>query len=573
MPTPIDWPRWKLYQRQIEAALREGYAPPGVAGGKGSVLEACERRLIASGKLVISPKTRGRLAKWAEIQRRRRIRGQDHCEPDWALFQRVRAAPTAAGSRVVERHVLTAAQNDTPVHGPFLTNLKAYCAYVGARLHIGRFTYQVARAGDRARKEGEATRERAHTWAKELADYLTSERIQFGDLLFCAEMNTLPTAERPLSGLHTYGQGKTAIFPHAKVALETVPTGGDGLPPVVLSTGACTVPSYSDTKAGHKGEFHHVLGSVVVEVDSANRTWFRHLLGKQDGSFQDLDIAVANGRARAGHSVEAITYGDLQLPFLDPEVAAATWGIDADTCQPIESGEAMIDALRPRYGFYHDTIDFKSISHHDEKSPRERFRVFVEGQHLVEAEFHRAARFLAAAGRDFQRAVIVQSNHDIWIDRWLDRFDHRRDRANALMFLRLETARMEAEARGESGFNVFRSALADACGGDLPADFVPEGGSYVICQGAGGIECGQHGHLGPNGGAASPRALARVSGKATVGDKHSPAIVDGLYVAGTSSLLRLGYNKGPSSWRHAHVVTYANGKRTLVFLQGGRWRA
>ena len=574
MATPIDWARWDLYKREIEACLRENYAPPRVAGGKGSALEEAARRLVKSGKVVLGKKTRGFLNQWASAQARRAKRGLEHRTPDWSLYRRVAAARIAPSSRVVERHILTAAQNDVAVHGPFLTNLWALAAYYGARLHVGRFTYQVAYVAERARRRGEATRVRDPVWAPELKGLLTSERVGLGDLLFCAEMNTLPTAVRPLSGLHTYGQGRTAIFPHAKVALETVPTGGDATPPCVLTTGCCTIPSYSDTKAGHKGEFHHILGAVVVEVDADGRTFFRHVIGRPDGAFQDLDLLARDGKITAGNRVEAITYGDLQLPFLDDGVARATWGIAADTLAPAaEADDPMIDALKPRFGFYNDTVDFKSISHHDEKKPRERFRTYLNGGHLVEGDIARAARFLVVAGRDWQKAVVVESNHDRWLERWLDRCDHRADRDNALAFLRWERARMEAEARGETDFNVFRHALAEAIGGLSPAEFVPEGGSFVICQATGGIECGAHGHLGPNGASATPNALARVSGKANIGDKHAPAIVDGLYVAGTSSKLRLGYNLGPSSWRHAHIIVYPTGKRTLVFIDGGRWRA
>lgn len=571
MPTPIDWGRWKLCKATIEGCLREGYAPPNTADGKGSAVEEAQRRLQAAGK----SKAAGRcwLSQWIDVQERRQARGQEHMLPDWTLFRRPNGVSLAPTSRVVERHVLTSAQNDTDLHAPFFDNLKAFASYLGARLHVGRFTYQLAAAADRAREPGEKTRKREPVWAPGLAEYLTDERVGIGDLWWCAEMNTLPTAVRPLSGLHTYGQGKTAIFPHAKVALETVAAGVDATPPCVLTTGACTVPSYSDTKAGLKGQFHHILGAVVVEVDSEGRTFFRHVIGKADGSFQDLDLMVEAGRIRTGERVEAITFGDCHVPFLDPQAARATWGIDAETMERIEGEPSIVDVLKPRYGFFHDLIDFKSISHHEEKQPRERFRTFLKGGHRVEGDVAAGARFLEATSRDWMRSVVVESNHGRWLERWLDRADHRKDRDNALAFLRWERARMEAEARGESDFNVLRHALVEAAKGRCRFDYVPDGGSYVICQASGGIECGAHGDLGPNGAKATPNALARVSGKASIGDKHSPGIYDGLYVAGVSSRLRLGYNKGPSSWRHAHVVAYETGKRALIFVDRGRWRA
>jgi hypothetical protein len=37
--------------------------------------------------------------------------------------------------------------------------------------------------------------------------------------------------------------------------------------------------------------------------------------------------------------------------------------------------------------------------------------------------------------------------------------------------------------------------------------------------------------------------------------------------------LRWDYTKGPSNWTHSHIVTYTNGKRTIVTIYNGKWRA
>jgi hypothetical protein len=58
----------------------------------------------------------------------------------------------------------------------------------------------------------------------------------------------------------------------------------------------------------------------------------------------------------------------------------------------------------------------------------------------------------------------------------------------------------------------------------------------------------------------------------SIGDKHTPEIMDGVYCAGCMKLSH-GYNKGPSSWAIAHIVQYANGKRSIITLQSGKWRA
>jgi hypothetical protein len=100
--------------------------------------------------------------------------------------------------------------------------------------------------------------------------------------------------------------------------------------------------------------------------------------------------------------------------------------------------------------------------------------------------------------------------------------------------------------------------------------FVSEDNSFTIC---GNIECGMHGHLGANGARATPTQFARAGAKSNTGHTHSPKILDGAYVAGVSGKLDMGYNKGLSSWAHAHIVTYPNGKRAILTMADGQFFA
>jgi hypothetical protein len=82
-----------------------------------------------------------------------------------------------------------------------------------------------------------------------------------------------------------------------------------------------------------------------------------------------------------------------------------------------------------------------------------------------------------------------------------------------------------------------------------------------------------HGHLGPDGKRGNAANLVVVGTRANTAHSHRACIKLGLYVAGTSSELRMGYNQGPSSWSHSHIVTYPNGKRTIITMRAGKWRA
>ncbi|MFM9974520.1 MAG: hypothetical protein ACKVON_08105 [Beijerinckiaceae bacterium] len=580
MATVINWQRWRAYRAAIETCLRNGFTPPGVFGGKGSAVMEAERTLRQSGGIAVGAKTNSVLACWLRAQARRVRAGLPHETPDWSLHQGTPRILAFAGSSAVRRVLLTSAQNDCAVHRPFWDNLKAYASHLGAEIHVAPFTYQLSVVRDRARSDAGSdevrrlARVRQWSWAPELGNHLVREPLDLGPVVFFADMNQLPTAKAPLTDLETHSRGKWAVFPHAKLALKTVAASDD--PPIICTTGAVTVEDYTDTKAGIKAVFHHVIGATLVEIDAAGKPYIRQINATGDGCFQDLDCLVRDGRVTTGNRVEAITFGDIQSPYLDPAVALGTFGFDVTEWRRAEAQATpcLLDALRPRFGFFHDLCDNKPISHHELRQSLERYRTFVNGHAMIEPHMQDAARFMLATLRDTMKTVLIESNHDKWLDRWLDSADHRRDRPNALAFLRWDLARHSAVARGEADFSIWRHALRETNPGRFDdVAFVNEGGGYIICHEAGGIECGAHGHLGANGSKGTMSGLARVSGKANFGDKHSPAIVDGAYFAGTSSLLRLGYNKGPSSWRHGHIVTYANGKRTIITMQGGKWRA
>jgi hypothetical protein len=87
------------------------------------------------------------------------------------------------------------------------------------------------------------------------------------------------------------------------------------------------------------------------------------------------------------------------------------------------------------------------------------------------------------------------------------------------------------------------------------------------------IENGMHGHYGPSGKFGSPAELSKMARKANTAHTHSAGIYNGLYIAGTLSKLRWNYTKGPNSWSNSEVITYSNGKRTIVTMYNDKWRA
>ncbi len=278
------------------------------------------------------------------------------------------------------------------------------------------------------------------------------------------------------------------------------------------------------------------------------------------GTLQDLAVLVKDGKVTTGNSVEALTFGDLHGTFADPEI--------------VKLSQDMLDELRPKYQFLHDVMEGVSLNPHDRKYKNNhvKFNTWLRGLHRVDAELKATAELLTAYHLSDVKMVIVDSNHDnAWLVRWLSEYDYRVDPANAELFLKLQTW-MYAQLRSGKmprDINVLEYALG--LSGFNEAKFLVADESFLICDKK--IECGQHGHLGPGGRRGSPDNLSKLARKANTAHTHSAGIYSGLYVAGTSSKLRWNYNVGPSSWTNSHIVTYPNGKRTLVTMYNGKWRA
>jgi hypothetical protein len=465
----------------------------------------------------------------------------------------------------VQRWLLTGAQDDTAVHTEFWANLNAFAGHIGAAIRVGGSTYQKGLFEDHAT--------RTAVFAPEVRPHMDHENEMLGPFLWAAKMNILPTAERPLTGLHTYSRGAWAAFPHAKTQMVSVPALQGEHPAHIFTTGFCTVPNYVEKKAGLKAEFHHTIGALLVEVDSAGLVFCRQIGAVADGSFQDLDVQVSRGQVTTGHRIEHLTAGDIHREQVDPDVVRAIWGYDIDS-DAIVTTDTLFHTLRPRSQAIHDLLDFQARNHHRRNDPHFWVKMWAERRDSVEQGIRNAARFLRMTAADWCTTAVIASNHNEALLRWLKEADPRVDPVNMGYWCQLNAEIHRRIVMGDDEFDVFKWALEQHDAQRLnDIKFIPRDGSFVVCEQAGGIECALHGDKGTNGARGGAQNLSRIARKVNVGDAHTPAILDGVFVAGLCGLLDQGYNVGPSGWSHTQIVTYPNGKRTLVTLREGKWRA
>jgi len=83
------------------------------------------------------------------------------------------------------------------------------------------------------------------------------------------------------------------------------------------------------------------------------------------------------------------------------------------------------------------------------------------------------------------------------------------------------------------------------------------------------FELGVHGDIGASGSRGSIGQYRRLNTKIVTGHSHQPVRLDGSLSVGTSTKLRVNYNKGQSAWLNSHVIIHEDGKAQHInFIKG-----
>lgn len=451
------------------------------------------------------------------------------------------------------RLIITAAQNATPVHRGFWATLETMAATYGAQLLVIPIRYK------NPTSQWTGSQQNAEHWAAEVRPYLCNARKALGrNLTLLGDIKIQPTASSPLTGADALSHASSGIIGHTKLQMRCIPTPSNRMAKVLTTTGACTVENYTDSRAGRIGEFHHSLSAVIVELDGS-AFHMRHVhWSEKTGACTDLNHTFTPNGSGAAIEPLALVMGDTHVDSIDPGVEKATFG---------KGG--MVETLRPQHLVWHDLLDAYSCNPHHVGNPFSGIAKRQAGADDVRAEVDRAIAYIRQHTPKGVTSVIVGSNHNDMLRRWILRTDWRSDPVNAEFYLQTALAMARGTKLTPSGTQYpdpFAYWVEQA---QLPNTIVLGGDrSFVL----GGVELGMHGDLGPNGARGSLANLRRIGIKSIIGHSHTPGIDEGCYQVGTSTKLRLEYNHGASSWLNAHAVLHADGKRQIVIIVDGKWR-
>jgi hypothetical protein len=475
--------------------------------------------------------------------------------------------------------VVTSAQNATPLHEAFWASLLQYCEFRSAELMVlpiryknatSRWTESQANAEWWLDRPAEPWDPEIHTESKAAYEarvypnrkYLWNVRKELNkNISVLGDIKVQPTAVSPLTGFEGLTHGESAILGHTKLQLKVIATPQGKYPKILTTTGACTVKNYTDTRAGKLGEFHHTLGAAVVEVDGP-RFHLRQINASKDGSFYDLDYLYDGSKRKPVQyqGLPAIVMGDTHVEGIDPAVEKATF-------------QDIIPFFQPKKLFWHDLEDGGSVNHWAAKNPLVTSARYFSKAGSAEGEFEGSLQFVRDRTPAGTLSLIVASNHNDWIHKWVLERDWKtlapRDRSFYLMVAgKLDAAAGLLTGDEAERLNAFIILAKERLKDSADIKVLDYEESHLVE----GIECGMHGHYGPNGSRGSARSMRRIGVKSIIGHSHTPAIEEGCYQVGTSTRLTRGYTHGPSSWLNTHCLIYPNGKRTLINIIDGKWR-
>jgi hypothetical protein len=462
---------------------------------------------------------------------------------DYELFTPAAFKKLQTKTKKYKRFVVTTAVQGCKVHRGFFNSLKTYCAENDALLLVMLCTDPAALVGDK------------------IDPILNKEVIVFDNLALNSNIFTNPiklSAKHidPVTGLGRLGQRNGSfIYASPKQRLKMIPTSNTKPPVALMTTGACTIPAYNSERylsdrTAVIAHNDHVMGAIIVEVESDRFFHFRQIQSERSGSFIDLD-KYFQGDVISAARPEALVLGDWHSGSTDPVAKAATFD--------------QICTLKPRRLIIHDGFDGRSISHHAEKNKILRAQRASKNQLSLEQELRQYAKDLnelVELCEDVEEIVIVESNHDEHLDRYLTEARYVEDPQNHALGLKLAGAMVEGRDPVRAGVEMFGLKYPEKI------RWLSRDEDFKIAR----IELGAHGDKGANGSRGSLRAMEQAYGQSVSGHAHTAEILRGAFQTGTLSLLKMDYNVGPSSWTQTNCTVNKNGSRQLLNIFNGRWR-
>lgn len=374
---------------------------------------------------------------------------------------------------------------------------------------------------------------------EELEKYLVTEIEFTKDKRCVAKDLQIPYNQKnPLINLDKLSNFLTTyIVGSAKQYMKVLPYDPNDVYKVAWSTGTISNIQYDTTVSGQLDKQNHTYGALYLEYNELSGRYIVRNLIYKNNFIADLNKIYTTDSVMSEDYIPGMVLGDLHLPEEDEKSINYTTN--------------MIRDLKVKTVILHDIFSFNSISHHDFNLALTKLLNRTPENATLEDEMSIASEKLdeIAVQCPDTNFIVVHSNHDDFIMKYLNNCDFTHDTPNAITAMRLFIDIIDNK-------NPLSKYLKQK-----NIEFLPQNSTYEIS----GFEVGQHGNLGIGGMRGSATTYSKTYTKSITAHTHSPQTMESAIYVGTNSKLRLNYNDGISTWAHSNVLIHGNGSYQHIF--------
>lgn len=374
--------------------------------------------------------------------------------------------------------------------------------------------------------------------------FLDKNGMKINQNLKLFDTGILASQINPLTGFNMkLHRDFSYVLPSPKIRYQTFPNTSQ-YPRFLATTGALTHGNYKmHTAQGRKADLEHQYGFAYIKVKNNRIFSYRPIMALKNGNFNYAREHYKNGELR-DQQPEALVLGDWHT---------------GDTCPKVRKETIkLIEELDPKRVVFHDFFNGHSINHHEAHNHLTKARLWREKMHNLEEEIEEALAELQFFAHKFPdiEFVVVESNHDLFLSRYIGEENFLDDGQNSVFACKMFVEVSESTSRKPMLERAMRLV------GDIPENvkMLHEDEEYRVH----GVGLDYHGHRGINGARGTSASFHRNNLQLITGHEHAPKIYANGMVVGTSTHLRLNYTKGASSWLNAHGLLYTSGKYTLL---------
>ncbi len=395
----------------------------------------------------------------------------------------------------------------------------------------------------------------------------------------------------PTSGIQRFQRDRSSfIYASPKQTCRPVPSKKEGLPRILMSPGAITVPNYikdvfNKSKRDVMAENDHLIGAIIVEKDGK----YYHSRPTQMGpknEFIDFGVYYKPDGSYKLVNPEGFVMGDLH---------------SKQKCnKTFETWLSVMRHLKVKKGVLHDGFDCMSLNPHERTKQTMRVALELEESSCLSDEL----KLLVEDTRKFAEAVdelyIVDSNHDDMLARAFDSGQIWEDSRNAFLGSMLHPYAILHNLRNDysekqilkmiekkTGISetVLKSkypelnknkSLLEYATSLYGLDSKKEKINWLSLEDSliiGGYECGDHGHKGVHGARGSVASSMRSFVKRITGHTHVEEQMNFMVSVGHTTDDPRYARGGLSGWTKSSALVYTSGQHQSIRCINGRYRS